>query len=73
MKTIKQIFLVVSVSAITLALTIALAIAGGKYMNGIPDVYVSSTTGKCRNVDNYGDKIYTCANLPERYNTVWVE
>ncbi len=39
----------------------------------IPDVLVSHTTNECVHVVNYRpeDK-YTCENLPEKYNRVWV-
>ena len=40
----------------------------------MPDVYVSNSTGECVEVINYDEKFdYTCENLPEKYNHVWVK
>ena len=40
----------------------------------MPDVHVSNSTGECVEVINYHpDDAYTCDNLPEKYNHVWVK
>jgi len=40
----------------------------------MPDVYVSHSTGECVKVINYDERFdYTCENLPEKYNHVWVK
>ena len=40
----------------------------------MPDVYISHSTGECVQVLNYVEEdIYTCDNLPKKYNTVWVQ
>lgn len=40
----------------------------------MPDVHMSNSTGECVEVINYHpDDAYTCDNLPERYNHVWVK
>ena len=40
----------------------------------MPDVYVSNSTGECVKVINYDERFdYTCENLPEKYNRVWVK
>ena len=40
----------------------------------LPDVLVSNSTNECVDVFNYReDDKYTCQNLPERYNHIWVE
>ena len=40
----------------------------------IPDVYVSHSTDECVTVINYTDEdTYSCENMPERYNHVWVK
>lgn len=40
----------------------------------IPDVLVSHSTGECVGVFNYDeDDRYTCQNLPDRYNHIWVK
>jgi hypothetical protein len=39
----------------------------------MPDVLVSNSTGECVDVFNYREKDqYTCQNLPDRYNHIWV-
>lgn len=40
----------------------------------MPDVYVSHSTNECVEVINYDSRFdYTCENLPDKYNHVWVE
>lgn len=40
----------------------------------MPDVHVSHSTGECVKVINYDERFdYTCDNLPEKYNHVWVK
>ena len=40
----------------------------------MPDVHVSHSTGECVKVINYDERFdYTCENLPEKYNHVWVK
>lgn len=40
----------------------------------MPDVLISNSSGECVNVFNYNeDHVYTCENLPERYNHIWVQ
>lgn len=36
--------------------------------DNIPDVYFSTSTGKCTKVHNYNLKHYSCDDLPEIYN-----
>lgn len=39
-----------------------------------PDVLVSNSSGECVDVFNYDEEdAYTCENLPERYNHIWVQ
>jgi hypothetical protein len=39
----------------------------------IPDVLESATTNECVHVINYDSRdSYTCENLPEKYNHIWV-
>jgi len=38
----------------------------------MPDVYFSYSTKECTKVVNYGT-MYTCENLPEKYNHIWVK
>ena len=38
----------------------------------LPDVHFSYATDACVKVINYTDEIYSCENLPKRYNHVWV-
>jgi len=47
---------------------------GFSFYVAIPDVYVSHSTDKCVTVINYTDEdIYSCENMPEKYNKVWVK
>ena len=41
--------------------------------SGYPDVHVSNETNKCVKVINYNNEGYSCNNMPERYNHVWVK
>ena len=38
-----------------------------------PDVHVSYATGECVKVVNYTDEIFSCDNLPTKFNHVWVQ
>ena len=43
-------------------------------ITGMPDVDMSYSTGECVDVINYDERFnYTCENLPEKYNHIWVE
>ena len=47
---------------------------GFTYAAKLPDVHVSHSTGECVEVINYDERFnYTCENLPEKYNHVWVK
>jgi hypothetical protein len=40
----------------------------------IPDVLISHSTNECVSVINYTDEdIYSCENMPTKYNKVWVK
>lgn len=45
----------------------------GSYMDGIPDVHFSNSSGKCVKVVSFDENEYTCDTIPEKYNTVWVK
>jgi hypothetical protein len=38
-----------------------------------PDVHVSYATNECVKVVNYTDEIFSCDNLPTKFNHVWVQ
>jgi hypothetical protein len=38
-----------------------------------PDVHVSYSTNECVKVVNYTDEIFSCDNLPSKFNHVWVQ
>jgi len=38
-----------------------------------PDVFISNGSGRCTKVQNYDDRNFTCDNLPETYNRIWVK
>ena len=44
------------------------------YAMTLPDVWFSYSTGECVNVLNYKETdTYSCENLPEKFNHVWVQ
>jgi hypothetical protein len=48
------------------------------YASTIPDAQFSHSTGECIEVKNYPtilfeNPIYTCENLPTKYNHIWVK
>lgn len=51
---------------------------GADYMLSIPDVFFSNSTGQCVGVTTYQgiffDSLgYSCENMPEKYNHIWVK
>jgi len=47
---------------------------GFSFYAAIPDVLVSHSTDECVTVINYTDEdIYSCENMPTKYNKVWVK
>jgi len=65
---LKNLWMVVAIIAIAFLL-----ISAATSALTIPDVFVSSTTGKCVKVDNFDpDQSFTCENLPSKYNQIWV-
>ena len=69
MKHVTEVLL--AMGAIVSALGAAFVI--GSYMDGIPDVHFSNATGTCVKVVNFNENEYTCNDLPEKFNTVWVK
>jgi hypothetical protein len=45
----------------------------GSYMDSIPDVHFSNSSGLCVRVVSFGENEYTCDDIPEKFNTVWVK
>jgi hypothetical protein len=48
------------------------------YSSTIPDVLISHSTGECVGVQNYmailfENPVYSCENLPTKYNHIWVK
>ena len=48
------------------------------YATALPDVHVSHSTGECQGVTTYQGLMfdslgYSCENMPEKYNHVWVK
>lgn len=39
----------------------------------LPDVHVSYSTNHCVKVVNYTDSVYSCENMPVKYNHVWAK
>jgi hypothetical protein len=69
-------------SVITYIVTIAIVLAAFllivDYSSTLPDVLFSYSTGECVEVQNYPailfeNPIYTCENLPTKYNHIWVK
>jgi len=55
----------------SLVLVLGFALYAMNKSLNIPDVVVSSSTGKCVKVLNYNTSQYTCDNMPETYNQIW--
>lgn len=54
----------------------ALFVGSFRYVinSGLPDVYVSHSSGDCVKVVNYDERFeYTCENYPSRYNHIWIQ
>lgn len=65
-------------SIFSVAIIVAVFFAFLDYAGAIPDVLFSHTSGECVQVQNYSailfeNPIYTCENLPTKYNRVWVK
>ena len=63
-----------AIFSITLAGTMLAGLAYG--MNSAlsaPDVHFSYETNECVTVVNYTDEIFSCDNLPSKFNHVWVK
>lgn len=70
----KSVFL----SIISVAIIVAAFFVSVDYAVDIPDVEFSHSTGECVQVHNYPailfeSHTYTCANLPVKYNHIWVK
>ena len=60
--------------SIVLFLAVALLAKTSLVMLSIPDVKFSYSTGECIGVTNYLESdTYTCSDLPEKYNHIWVK
>ena len=69
-------------SAITYIVSIAVVLLAFflivDYSSTMPDVLFSNSTGECVGVQNYmavlfENPIYSCENLPTKYNHIWVK
>lgn len=62
---------------ITVAALASIICAGALYVTNtalaIPDVHVSYSTKECVKVINYTDEIFSCENLPTKFNHIWVD
>lgn len=68
----------VILSAVSLLTVVAVFFVLLDYTNSIPDVMYSYSTSTCVKVQNYPailfeKHIYTCKNLPTKYNHIWVK
>ena len=57
-----------SIFVISLVFVFAVSV----YAN-IPDVHVSHSTNECVKVINYTEELFSCENMPTKYNKVWVK
>lgn len=63
----------------TISVLIICAVIGGITMamifnlTSMPDVYVSHSTNECVKVINYTEELFSCENMPTKYNKVWVK
>ncbi len=63
---------------VTIAIVLAAFILTVDYASTVPDVLFSHSTGECVGVQNYlailfENPIYSCENLPTKYNHIWVK
>tara|TARA_E500000178_G_C17029047_1_gene759555 strand:- start:2904 stop:3143 length:240 start_codon:yes stop_codon:yes gene_type:complete len=63
---------------VSVALFIAILSVGFFYAVSVtanmPDVHVSHSTNECVEVINYTEeKLFSCENMPTKYNKVWVK
>ena len=59
---------IVATAAFTVGAVFAIDVAAS-----MPDVHVSYATNECVKVVNYTDEIFSCENLPSKFNHVWVQ
>ena len=60
-------------SGLFIGTTIAMVSAVAYVALTIPDVHVSYSTNDCVEVVNWSDTNYSCENMPNKYNHVWVK
>ena len=61
------------ITGLILTSTLALAAYAGNEFLSMPDVYFSYETNECVNVTNYTDEVFSCDNIPSKFNHVWVK
>lgn len=62
------------VAGVVGAIILVTALGGVDSVLDLPDVHFSVTTEQCVKVLNYAEgDMYSCDNMPERYNHVWVQ
>ena len=64
----KTVFTIAGAGVLVAGLAYAMASA-----SAMPDVHVSYATDECVKVVNYTDEIFSCENLPTKFNHVWVQ
>jgi len=65
-------------SIISLTIIVAIFFVFLDYSSTLPDVLFSHSTGECVGVQNYlailfENPVYSCENLPTKYNHIWVK
>ena len=61
-------------NTIFFAIVLGLMIFALNFVMNIPDVHKSYSSGECIKVINYNKlDSYTCEDMPERYDVVWVK
>ena len=60
-------------TAISIFVISLMFVFGVMFYTSIPDVHVSHSTNECVEVINYTEELFSCENMPTKYNKVWVK
>ena len=61
------------ITAVVIAGGLGLAAYAGNEALKMPDVHFSYSSNECVEVVNYTDEVFSCENIPAKFNHVWVK
>ena len=61
------------ITATVLAGLLGLTAYAGNEALKMPDVHFSYSSNECVEVVNYTDEVFSCENIPAKFNHVWVK